>query len=86
MSTLSLVFFSRMFLPSTVSSTKNKHVLMLNVESIENFHVNHNHYSISYPSLKKIPTELIHPNLSDLLSPLLLVVLAVPSDVDHQTT
>ena len=27
MSTLSLVFFSRMFLPSTVSSTKNKHGL-----------------------------------------------------------
>ena len=34
----------------------------------------------------KIPTEVIHPNLSDLPGLLLLVVLAVHSDVDHQTT
>ena len=36
--------------------------------------------------VKKIPTEVIYPNLSDLPGLLLLVVLAVHSDVDHQTT
>ena len=33
----------------------------------------------------KIPTEVIHPNLSDPPGLLLLVVLAVHSDVDQQT-
>ena len=81
MSALSLVFFSRMFLPSTVSSTKNKHVLMLNVESIENFHVNHNHYSISYRRWRKFQlrwyilisaTSLVFSSLLSLLSIVML--------------
>ena len=35
--------------------------------------------------LKKFPTEVIYPNVSDLPGLLLLVVLAVHSAVDHQT-
>ena len=85
MSTLSLVFLSRMFLPATVSSTKNKHVLMLNVESIENFHVNHIHYNISYIRVEENSIQSDHPNLSDLPGLLLLVVLALHSASDHQT-
>ena len=58
---------------------------MLHVESIENFHVNHNHYSISYIRVEENSIQSDHPNLSDLPGLLLLVVLAVQSDDDHQT-
>ena len=36
--------------------------------------------------VEETPTEVIHPNASDLPGLLLLVVLAVHSVVDHQTT
>ena len=55
------------------------------VESKENFHVNHNHYSISYIRVEENSIQSDHPNLSDLPGLLLLVVLAVQSDDDHQT-
>ena len=45
----------------------------------------HSKWSDSGP-IKKITTEMIHPNVSDLPGLLLLVVLAVHSAVDHQTT
>ena len=40
----------------------------------------------SHIQLKKISTDVMHPDVSDLPGLLLLVVLAVHSDVDHQTT
>ena len=55
MLTSSLVFSSLLSLPSTLSSTTNSHVLNVVrlVESINNFHVNHHHHSISRPSWRK---------------------------------
>ena len=47
---------------------------------------NRNQYNISHPNWKKIPTEVLHPNFSDLDGLLLLVVFAVRSAVDHQLT
>ena len=52
----SLGFSSNLFLPSTVSSTNNLHalnVVVRLVESIKNFHVNHQHHSISHLSWRK---------------------------------
>ena len=37
-------------------------------------------------SMEKISTNVIYPNVSDLPGPLLVVILAVHSAVDHQTT
>ena len=55
MSATSLVISSRLFLPSTVLSTTNSHVLNVvrHVESKNNFHVYHHHHSISRPSWRK---------------------------------
>ena len=55
MSATSLVFSSKLSLPSMVLSTTNSHVLSLvrHVESVNNFHVNHHNHSISHPSWRK---------------------------------
>ena len=88
MSTTSLGFSSNLFMPSTVSSTNNSHVLNVVslVERIKNFHVNHQHHIISHSILNKYPTEVIPPYVKDPPGLLLLVVLAVHSAVDYLTT
>ena len=50
MSAISLVFSSKLSLPSMVSSSTNSHVLSVvrHVESVNNFHVNHHNHSISH--------------------------------------
>ena len=55
MSATSLVFSSKLSLPSMVLSTTNSHVLSLvrHVESVNNFHVTHHNHSISHPSWRK---------------------------------
>ena len=52
MSAISLVFSSKLSLPSMVSSSTNSHVLNMvrHVESINNSHVNQHSHSISHPS------------------------------------
>ena len=80
----SLVFSSLLPLPSTVLSPTNSHVLntVRHVKSIKNFHV-----ATAYHDLvEKISTDVIHSNVRYLPGLLLLVVLAVHSAVDHQTT
>ena len=89
LSATSLVFSSMLFLPPTVSSTTSSHVLNVvgHVESIKNVHINHHHHSLSHPSWKNSNwSDWLHPNASDLPGLLLLVVLAVHSVVDHETT
>ena len=51
MSATSLVISSRLFLPSTVLSTTNSHVLNVvrHVDRIKNSHLNHHHHSTSHP-------------------------------------
>ena len=39
--------------PPRCRRPKTNMAIMLHVESMENFHVNHNHYSISYPRWRK---------------------------------
>ena len=55
MSATSLVFSSKLSLPSMVSSTTNSQVLSVvrHVESVNTFHVNHHNHSISHPSWRK---------------------------------
>ena len=69
----------------TVPSTTNPRVLYVarHVNSINNSHFNHHYQSILRP-LKKILTNMIHPNVSDLPGLLLQVFLAVHGLVDHQ--
>ena len=116
MSPTSMVSSILLSLPSTVSSTTNLHILNVvgDVESMNNFHINHHHYSKSrfrkfqlmwyilmsapflvFPSnlatayhifAKKNSNDVMHPDVSDLPGLPLLVVLAVPSAVDHQIT
>ena len=85
MSTTSLGFSSNLFMPSTVSSTNNSHVLNVVslVERIKNFHVNHQHHIISHSILNKIPTEVILPCVRDLSC--LLLMLFLPSTVPSTT-
>ena len=79
MSATSLVFSSLLFLPSTVPSTTNSHVLNVvrHVESINIFHVKHHLHSISCPSWRKflpkwyilvLATSLVFSSLLSLLS------------------
>ena len=88
MSATSLVFSSRLSMPFTLLLTTISHLSYVarHVESIENSHVNHHNNSVSQFSLKKTSTNGIYPNVSDLPGLLLLVVFAVQSAVNHQTT
>ena len=62
MSATSLVFSSRLSLPSTVPSTTNLHVLNVvrGWQYRNNFNVNHYHHSVSQHKSKEIPTEETH--------------------------
>ena len=55
MSATSLVFSSKLSLPSMVSSTINSHLLSVarHVESVNNFHIHQNNRSISHLSWRK---------------------------------
>ena len=69
---------------ATLSSTTNSHVLndARHVWGKETFHVYHHHHSICITSyLKKITTEVLHPNASDLPG-LLLLVSKLPYSAD----
>ena len=85
-SVTSLVFSSRLSLPSSVSSTNNSNVLDLvkHVESIKSL-MSTTLTTAYHILVKKFSTEVIHPDVSDLPGLLLLVVLAVHSAADHQT-
>ena len=87
MSATSLVFSSKLSLPSTLLLTTSSHLVYVvrHVKSIDNSHVNHHNHIILHPS-KKTSTDVILPNVSDLPGLLLQVVLAVHAVVDHQLT
>ena len=82
-----MVLSSRLSLPFKLLLTTNSHLtyVVRHVESIDNYHVNHANRSISYP-IKKISTDVIHPNVSDDHGLLLQVVLAVHGVVYNQLT
>ena len=85
---MSLVFSSMLSSPSTVSSTTNSRVLS-DVSYVQN--QKNLLYQPPLPhqitsKLAKVPTEIIHPNVNDFPGLLLLVVLAIHSALNHQTT
>ena len=83
-----LVFPSNLAMPISVSSTTNSHILNLvrHLESI-NSSINQsiNIATAYHIFAKKNSNDVMHPDVSDLPGLPLLVVLAVPSAVDHQT-
>ena len=83
MSATSLIFFSLLTLLTTVPSTANSDILNVvrYFESIKNFHATITTMAYQIP---EIPTEVIHPYVSDLPGLLLLVVRADHSALDHQ--
>ena len=86
MSATSLVFPSLLSSTSTVLSTTNSHLLNVvrHVEGMNKFFCQPPLTNHTTSSLKKISTDVIHPNVSDFPDFLLQVLLAVHGVVDHQ--
>ena len=84
MSATPLIFFSLLFLPSTMSSTINSHELNVfrRAESVKTFMST----NAMFPSWRQFQPKWFILFVSHLPGLLLHVVLAVHSAVDHQTT